>query len=49
MKVSRVAWTLLNPKTFLARTFPDIAFLNITPTYMVLLIILRSSNQAIYN
>jgi hypothetical protein len=46
--------THLNPKTFLARTFPDIAFLDITvntPAYMVLLIIPRSLGikQFIYN
>jgi hypothetical protein len=50
-KVGGVTWTHLNPKTFLARTFLDIAFLDMTvntPVYMVLLIILRSRHQAIY-
>jgi hypothetical protein len=45
-------WTHLNPKTFLARTFLDIAFFDITvntPACMVLLIILKSRHQAIYN
>jgi hypothetical protein len=46
-----VTRTHLNPKTFLSKTFIDIAFLNITvntPPYMALLIILRSRYQAIY-
>jgi hypothetical protein len=47
-----VTKTHLNLKTFIVITFLDIALLDITvntPAYMVLLIILKSRHQTIYN